>query len=54
MAPKQASSRDLTAFHSEDYIEFLQKVEECFHNESFEEEELEEFGLGNLIDNLGW
>jgi acetoin utilization deacetylase AcuC-like enzyme len=43
--PKLASEESLLSFHSRNYIEFLQKINESSDLEKYEEDQLE-FGLG--------
>jgi acetoin utilization deacetylase AcuC-like enzyme len=43
--PKLASEDSLLSFHSRNYIEFLQKINESSDLEEYEEDHLE-FGLG--------
>jgi len=43
--PKSASEDSLLSFHSRNYIEFLQKINESSDLEEYEEDHLE-FGLG--------
>ena len=48
MPPEFAAIEELKSFHSEEYIEFLRKVNNITEEEILddEEEEMEKFGIG--------
>ena len=49
--PSAATIEELKSFHSEEYIEFLRKINDLTEEEALdeEEEELEKYGIGNCI-----